>query len=80
MNVCYDGATTQQNYGTTTEKLAFEYDKSFLVVKQQIFINKIQVWQEASKSQPFLTVPFTICCIRNSLPYVSIRKALLDFL
>ena len=29
MNVCYNGATTRQNYGTTTEKLAFEYDKSF---------------------------------------------------
>ena len=28
MNVCYSGATTRQNYGTATEKLAFEYDKS----------------------------------------------------
>ena len=29
MNVCYNGVTKQQNYGTATEKLAFEYDKSF---------------------------------------------------
>ena len=29
MNVCYNGATTRQNYGKATEKLAFEYNKSF---------------------------------------------------
>ena len=25
----YNGATTRQNYGTSTEKLAFGYDRSF---------------------------------------------------
>ena len=29
MNVCCNGATTRKNYGAATEKLAFEYDKSF---------------------------------------------------
>ena len=50
------------------------------VVQQQIFINKIHVWQVESYSQPFLIVPFTIYGIRNSLLYVRIRKVLLDFL
>ena len=38
---------TRQNYGTATVKLAYECDKS-LVVRQQIFISKIHVWQVES--------------------------------
>ena len=38
---------TRQNYGTATAKLAYECDKS-LVVRQQIFISKIHVWQVES--------------------------------
>ena len=36
MNVCYNDATTRQNYGTATEKLAFEYDKSFSGAKTNL--------------------------------------------
>ena len=46
------------------------------VVQRQIFVKKIHV----SYSQPFLIVPFSICCISNSLLYVPIGKELLDFL
>ena len=41
-----------------------------LVVQQEIFFSKIHAWQVESYSQPFLIVPFTIYCIKNSLLYM----------
>ena len=74
--------TVLENDKTTAQQLtSWLLDTTrVLVVQQQIFINKIQIWQMESNSQPCLIVPFTTYCIRNSLPYVSIRNALLDFL
>ena len=51
-----------------------------LLVQRQIFINKIQIWQEELNLQQFLIVPLTIYYIRNSLPYVSIFNVSLYFL
>ena len=79
MNVCYNGAPTRQNYGTATEKLAFEYDKSFSRAMANLH-QQNSIMTSGIKLQRFLIEPFTIYRIRNSLLYVSIRNVLLDFL
>ena len=63
---------TRKNCGVATEKLAFECDKSIVLVLQwQTLSNKIHVRQVQFYWQTFLTVPFTIYSIRNSLLCVS---------
>ena len=61
-------------------KIWFLNATSVVVMQQQIFTNKIYVLQAELNSYPFITVPFTIYCIRKSLLYLPIRKVLLEFL
>ena len=79
MNVCYNGATRRQNYGTAIEKLYFEYLKSFTGATKNLH----QQNPSMTSGIKLTTIPYcTIYYLQHqkSLPYVSIRIALLDFL
>ena len=70
---------TQQNYGTLIEKLAFERGKSFIGATTNLH-QQNPCMTSRIIFVPFLIVPFTIYCIRNSLMCVPIRKVLFSFL
>ena len=70
---------TRLNYGTATEKMAFECDKSCSGTTTNLR-QQNPCMTSGIKFVTILIVPVTIYCIRNFLLYVSIRKVLLDLL
>ena len=78
MNVCYNGATTRQNYGTATEKLAFEYDKSFSGATTNLH------QQNPSMASGIKLATISYCTIYyllyQELLTLCIRNVLVDFL
>ena len=70
---------TRQNCDKALEKLDFECATSISAATTNIRQQNLSMTIGITFI-PFLTVPFTIYCIRNSRLYLPIGKALLNFL